>query len=49
MQIALCSASLKPDNGWIQTLFREKVKSQSRGNRSLNSESASKIMPVCGV
>ena len=34
--------------GWIQTLFRERVKSQSLGNQTLNSESASKIMPACG-
>ena len=33
-------------HGWIQTLFREKVKSQSIGNRTFNSESASKIMPA---
>ena len=26
--------------GWFQTLFREKVKSPSRGNRTLNSDSA---------
>ena len=25
--------------GWFQTLFREKVKSKSIGNRTLNSES----------
>ena len=35
--------------GWIQTLFRERVKSQSLGNLTLNSESASKIMPACDI
>ena len=35
--------------GWFQTLFREKVKSQSIGNRTLNSGSASKIMPACKI
>ena len=36
-------------NGWFQSLFREKVKSQRIGNRTLNSESASKIMPACEI
>ena len=35
--------------GWFQTLFWEKVKSQRIGNRTLNSESASKIMPECEI
>ena len=35
--------------GWFQTLFREKVKSQSIGNLTLKSESASKIMPACEI
>ena len=35
--------------GWFQTLFREKVKSQRIGNRTLNSESAWKIMPACEI
>ena len=32
--------------GWIQTLFRETVKIQNLGNLTLNSESASKIIPT---
>ena len=36
-------------NGWIQTLSRERVKSQSLGNLTFNSESTSKIMPVCEI
>ena len=35
--------------GWIQTLFRERVKSARIGKWTLNSESASKIMPACGI
>ena len=35
--------------GWIQTLYQEKVKSQSLGNLTLNSESASKIMPAFDI
>ena len=35
--------------GWIQTLFRERVKSQGLENLTLNSESASKIMPACDI
>ena len=35
---------LKVKNGWIQTLSREGAKSQSLGNRTFNSETASKTM-----
>ena len=35
--------------GWIKILPREIVKSQSLENLTLNSESASKIMPACEV
>ena len=35
--------------GRIQILYRERVKSQNLGNRTLNSESASKIMPACDI
>ena len=35
--------------GWIQTLSRRRVKSQSLGNPTLNSESASKMMPACDI
>ena len=35
--------------GWIQTLSRERVKSQSLGNQTLNSESASTIMSLCDI
>ena len=38
-----------PFIGLIQTLSLERVKSQSIGNRTLNSESASKIMPTCEI
>ena len=36
-------------SGWIQTLSREKVKCQRLGNRTINSESASKIIPACEI
>jgi len=36
-------------NGWFQTLLREKVKVQRIGNRTLNAESAGKIMPACEI
>ena len=32
-----------------KTLCRERVKSQNLGNRTLNSESASKIMTACDI
>ena len=47
----LLSLSSKPFTliGFIQTLYRKRVKSQSLGSRTLNSESASKIMSACGI